>query len=66
MKLRAHIQKNYKAYNGATITCQQHIDTYNTIQDNINGWIKSGRPIPEHLLNASHQHFVIMCNIAKN
>ena len=66
MNLRKHIAKGYKAYNGAIITCQAHIDTYNAIQDNINTWITSGRDIPESLLIESHRHFVIMCDIAKN
>ena len=64
--LRTHIKAPYKAYNGTTVTCQMHIDTYNRLQDEINGWVNAGRGIPEHLLNESHRHFVIMCDIAKS
>lgn len=64
-KLRTHITAPYRAYNGATITCQAHIDTYNAIQDDINIWIRDRRPIPEWLLNWSHRHFVMMAQLAK-
>ena len=64
-KLRKHIKSGYKTYNGAVLTCQLSIDHYNRLQDEINAWIKVGREVPQHLLNESHRHFVIMCDVAK-
>ena len=65
MHRREHIPCPYRAYNGATVTCQAHIGTYNRIQDAINGWLDAGREPPEWLLNESHRHFALMADIAK-
>ena len=63
-KDRSPMQVGYKAYNGATITCQPHIDEYNRLCDEVYRWEDSGRGVPEHVLNERHRHFVVMCDIA--
>ena len=65
MPRREHIPCPYEAYNGATITCQAHIKSYNDIQDDINRWIDAGRKPPEYLLDFSHQTFVMISTLAK-
>ena len=34
-----------------------HVDSYNRIQETINSFIKAGMPVPEYLLNGSHNLF---------
>ncbi len=65
MELREHIAAPYRAWNGAVITCCEHIATYNRIQDQINSWIRANRPVPEWLLDWSHRHFSDICSLAK-
>ena len=55
---RSHIYAPYKCWNGFVVTCQQHIDDYNQIQDNINIWVDACRDVPEWLLDWSHRKFV--------
>ena len=56
MKLRDELPYGYRSYTGAVLAdCQ--VDSYNAIQRNINGFILAGLPVPEYLLNGSHNLF---------
>lgn len=56
MELRDELPYGYRAYTGAILAdCQ--VDSYNAIQRNINGFITAGLPVPEYLLNGSHNLF---------
>ena len=65
VKRRVHIAPGYMAYNGAIITARATIESYNRLQDEINGRIDAGLPVSEWLLDASHKFFVMMCDVAK-
>lgn len=65
VKRRVHIAQGYVAYNGAVVTAKASIESYNRLQDEINGRIDAGLPVGEWLLDASHKHFVMMCDVAK-
>ena len=59
---RKHIPYNYVTYTGKVLAdCQ--VDDYNRIQNDINIWIDAGRPVPEWLLDWSHQYFVTVAAI---
>lgn len=54
--MRELLQYGFIAFNGQKwANCQ--VDSYNAIQRNINGFISAGLPIPEYLLNGSHNLF---------
>lgn len=56
MELRKELPYGYRAYTGVVFAdCQ--VDSYNAVQRNINGFILAGLPIPEYLLNGSHNLF---------
>jgi len=56
-QLRGHIEYGFIAYTGkAWPDC--HVDSYNAMQDHINTFIKFGVPVPEYLLNGSHNLMV--------
>ncbi len=61
---REPLKVGYQCYNGATLTCQAHIDDYNRMSAEIHRWEDSGRGVPSHLLDERHRHFVIMCALA--
>ena len=61
MQLRKELPYGYRAYTGV-ILADCHVDSYNAVQRNINGFIKSGLPVPEYLLTGSHNLF---CSFAK-
>lgn len=50
---------NYKAYNG-TIINKYHVDTYNRLQDKINGLKSANMTVSEQLLNESHLFFMLI------
>ncbi len=39
-----------------------HVDSYNGVQDTINSFITAGLPVPEYLLNGSHNLFISYSN----
>jgi hypothetical protein len=51
-KLREKLPYGYKAYTGKVLQdCT--IDSYNYMQEEINSYIKAGRPVPVEALNRS-------------
>ena len=58
-KLRGELAVGYVAANGYVFT-ERDCEQYNRIQREIDSWIKAGRPVPEHLLNQSHQTFCLI------
>ena len=57
MKIRNHIELNYKTFTGKRFTSQIWVDEYNRIQDRINRCVADGFPVSEELLNESHRYF---------
>jgi hypothetical protein len=54
--MRDLLPYGFVAFTGRAFTdCQ--VNSYNAIQRNINGFIAENRPIPEYLLNGSHNLF---------
>lgn len=55
---RALLPYGYVAFTGKVLS-NPSVDQYNTIQREINTWIDDNRPVPEHLMDASHSHFAL-------
>jgi hypothetical protein len=54
--LRPMVPYGFAPFTGKTwADCQ--VDSYNAIQRNINGFIDANLPVPEYLLNGSHNLF---------
>ena len=62
-RIRKHIELGYKTYTGKTFHRQIWVDNYNYIQGRINRFVLDGRPVPEYLLNESHQYFVSIASL---
>ena len=61
MKRRELIPYGYKTYTGRVLA-DCHVDSYNAIQDSINAFIDASMPVPEYLLNGSHNLFYTICH----
>ena len=55
-RLRKILPYGYRAYTGR-ILCDYHVDSLNAISSNINQFIGAGLPVPEYLINGSHNLF---------
>jgi hypothetical protein len=58
--MRKLLPYGYKAHNGVVLS-DYAIDSYNRIQERINSFIESGLPVPEYLINGSHNVFHSAC-----
>ena len=56
MKKRNLLEYGFKAYTGK-VWPDCHVDSYNDIQETINSFINAGLPVPEYLINGSHNLF---------
>ena len=51
-----HIKKGYKTITGKVLS-DEEVKAYNSLTDKINSYVKSGRKVPEELLNGRHNLF---------
>ena len=56
-KERELLPYGYTLYNGV-VCSDSFVDSYNRVQETINSFIRDGLPVPEYLLNGSHNLFV--------
>ena len=54
--MRKLLDYGFIAFNGKTWADFQ-VDSYNAIQKTINGFISAGLPVPDYLINGSHNLF---------
>ena len=60
--LRPELPYGYRTFNGKILP-DCHVDSYNAVQRNINGFIRENRPVPEYLINGSYNLFVSFCEV---
>jgi hypothetical protein len=54
--MRVMLPYGYRCYTGRILP-DCHVDSLNAMARNINQFIAAGRPVPEYLLNGSHNLF---------
>jgi hypothetical protein len=58
---RALLPHGFIAFNGKQWP-DCHVDSYNGVQETINGFITAGLPVPDYLVNGSHNLFTSYSN----